>query len=63
MHSVVEATRAMAADGRGPAIVYMYTSSINAWYVEETQAVYNSGVGGGRGPGPVRRHRPGGVCT
>jgi NAD(P)-dependent dehydrogenase (short-subunit alcohol dehydrogenase family) len=39
MHCVVEAARAMAADGRGGAIVC--TSSINAWFVEETHAVYN----------------------
>jgi NAD(P)-dependent dehydrogenase (short-subunit alcohol dehydrogenase family) len=36
---VVEAARAMTADGRGGAIVC--TSSINAWFVEETHAVYN----------------------
>ena len=39
MHCVVEAARAMTADGRGGAIVC--TSSINAWFVEETHAVYN----------------------
>jgi 3-oxoacyl-[acyl-carrier protein] reductase len=39
MHCVVEAARAMAADGRGGAIVC--TSSVNAWFVEETHAVYN----------------------
>jgi NAD(P)-dependent dehydrogenase (short-subunit alcohol dehydrogenase family) len=39
MHCVVEAARAMAADGRGGVIVC--TSSINAWFVEETHAVYN----------------------
>jgi hypothetical protein len=61
MHCVVEAARGMAADGLGGTIVC--TSSINAWFVEETHAVYDSGVGGGLGPGPVRRHRPGGVCT
>jgi hypothetical protein len=58
MHCVVEAAQAMAADGRRGAI--MCASSINAWFVEETHAAYNSGVGGGLGPGPVRRHRPGG---
>jgi len=39
MHCVVEAGRAMAADGGGGAIVC--TSSVNAWFVEETHAVYN----------------------
>jgi hypothetical protein len=33
MRCVVEAARAMAADGRGGTI--MCTSSINAWFVEE----------------------------
>jgi len=35
----VEAARAMIEKGRGGAIVC--TSSINAWFVEETHAVYN----------------------
>jgi NAD(P)-dependent dehydrogenase (short-subunit alcohol dehydrogenase family) len=34
-----EAARAMVAAGRGGAVVC--TTSINAWYVEETHAVYN----------------------
>jgi len=38
MHCVVEAARAMAVSGGGSIIC---TSSINAWYVEETHAVYN----------------------
>jgi NAD(P)-dependent dehydrogenase (short-subunit alcohol dehydrogenase family) len=39
MHCSVEAARAMVAAGHGGAIVC--TSSINAWFVEETHAVYN----------------------
>lgn len=39
MHLTVEAARAMVAAGRPGAIVC--TSSINAWFVEETHAVYN----------------------
>src|SRR5580704_4508016 len=39
MHCVVEAARAMTAAGGGGSIIC--TSSINAWYVEETHAVYN----------------------
>jgi 3-oxoacyl-[acyl-carrier protein] reductase len=39
MYCLVEAARAMAAAGGGGAIVC--TSSINAWFVEETHAVYN----------------------
>jgi 3-oxoacyl-[acyl-carrier protein] reductase len=39
MHCAVEAARAMVVAGHGGAIVC--TSSINAWYVEETHAVYN----------------------
>jgi NAD(P)-dependent dehydrogenase (short-subunit alcohol dehydrogenase family) len=38
MYCLVEAARAMAATGGGNIIC---TSSINAWYVEETHAVYN----------------------
>jgi NAD(P)-dependent dehydrogenase (short-subunit alcohol dehydrogenase family) len=39
MHCAVEAARAMVAARHGGAIVC--TSSINAWFVEETHAVYN----------------------
>jgi NAD(P)-dependent dehydrogenase (short-subunit alcohol dehydrogenase family) len=39
MHCTVEAARAMVAAGRPGAVVC--TSSINAWFVEETHAVYN----------------------
>ena len=39
MHCVVEAARAMQAAGHGGSIVC--TTSINAWFVEETHAVYN----------------------
>jgi NAD(P)-dependent dehydrogenase (short-subunit alcohol dehydrogenase family) len=39
MHCAVEAARAMVAAQHGGAIVC--TSSINAWFVEETHAVYN----------------------
>jgi 3-oxoacyl-[acyl-carrier protein] reductase len=39
MHCAVEAARAMVAAGHGGSIVC--TSSINAWFVEETHAVYN----------------------
>lgn len=39
MHCAVEAARAMVAAGRPGSIVC--TSSINAWFVEETHAVYN----------------------
>jgi NAD(P)-dependent dehydrogenase (short-subunit alcohol dehydrogenase family) len=39
MHCTVEAGRAMVAAGRPGAIVC--TTSINAWFVEETHAVYN----------------------
>jgi len=39
MFCTVEAARAMVAAGRPGAIVC--TTSINAWYVEETHAVYN----------------------
>ena len=38
MHCVVEAGRAMTASGGGSIVC---TTSINAWYVEETHAVYN----------------------
>ena len=38
MHCVVEAARAMKGNGGGSIIC---TSSINAWFVEETHAVYN----------------------
>jgi NAD(P)-dependent dehydrogenase (short-subunit alcohol dehydrogenase family) len=38
MHCIVEAARAMAPAGGGAIVC---TSSINAWYVEETHAVYN----------------------
>ncbi len=38
MHCVVEAARAMAPAGGGAIVC---TSSINAWFVEETHAVYN----------------------
>jgi 3-oxoacyl-[acyl-carrier protein] reductase len=38
MHCVVEAARAMAQSGGGAIIC---TTSINAWYVEQTHAVYN----------------------
>ena len=38
MHCVVEAARAMTVSGGGSVIC---TTSINAWYVEETHAVYN----------------------
>jgi NAD(P)-dependent dehydrogenase (short-subunit alcohol dehydrogenase family) len=38
MHCVVEAGRAMAASGGGSIVC---TTSINAWFVEETHAVYN----------------------
>jgi NAD(P)-dependent dehydrogenase (short-subunit alcohol dehydrogenase family) len=40
MHCAVEAARAMVAAGTPGAIVC--TSSINAWYVEETHGVYNA---------------------
>lgn len=39
MHCSVQAAQAMVAAGSGGAIVC--TSSINAWFVEETHAVYN----------------------
>src|SRR4030081_2126405 len=39
MFCTVEAARAMVAAGRSGAIVC--TTSINAWFVEETHAVYN----------------------
>ena len=39
MYCTQEAAKAMVAAGRGGAIVC--TSSINAWFVEETHAVYN----------------------
>jgi NAD(P)-dependent dehydrogenase (short-subunit alcohol dehydrogenase family) len=39
MHLTVEAARAMVEAGRSGAIVC--TTSINAWFVEETHAVYN----------------------
>lgn len=39
MYLAVEAARAMVDAGRGGSIVC--TSSINAWFVEETHAVYN----------------------
>ena len=38
MHCVVEAARAMAPAGGGAIVC---TSSINAWFVEQTHAVYN----------------------
>jgi 3-oxoacyl-[acyl-carrier protein] reductase len=38
MYCVVEAARAMAGSGGGAIVC---TSSINAWFVEETHAVYN----------------------
>lgn len=38
MYCLVEAARAMAASGGGSIVC---TSSINAWFVEETHAVYN----------------------
>ena len=38
MHCVVEAAKVMSAAGGGSIIC---TTSINAWYVEETHAVYN----------------------
>lgn len=39
MHCVVEAGRAMKDNGSGGSIIC--TTSINAWFVEETHAVYN----------------------
>jgi len=38
MHCVVEAARAMAGSGGGAIVC---TTSVNAWYVEQTHAVYN----------------------
>ena len=38
MHCVVEAARAMVASGGGAIVC---TSSVNAWFVEQTHAVYN----------------------